>query len=269
MLADLGYDDETIAGCPTPLGITSPFRLLSEEGVACLHEVARQLEPHARSIERISRMVRGGVYQSRFLRDFCTSPELSEFISEICDASMLPHTMPHQLGHLNYNPHTIGENVDKWHADTLRVDFVLFVTDPTAIAGGEFQYFNGTKAEADALRADGKSIPQHRVVSPDLPGAGYAVLQQGNMVVHRARRLDAPGERITLVNGYVPADVHFPDFTRFDQLFLADPQHVATSEYTRHAAWIGRERLDRLISESDFVDDRDAFAGHLDTIARE
>lgn len=266
-LATLGYDTQTIASCPTTLAITSAFRILSDEGVACLQEVAHALEPYTRSIERISRMVRGGVYQSRFLRDFCMAPELTEAISSVCDAPMHPHTMPHQLGHLNYNPHDVSQNVDKWHADTLRVDFVLFVTDPNAVAGGEFQYFKGTVTEVAELKKRGEPMPHDRIVSPELPGPGYAVLQQGNMVVHRAKGLDAPGERITLVNGYVPADLSFPDFTRFDQLFLADPQHIAASEYTRHTAWMARERLQRMIDASEFGDDRDAFAGNLEDIA--
>ena len=129
-LKAFGYGDDEIASCPTSLAVTSPFRILSDEGVACLQEVARGLEPYTRSIERISRMVRGGVYQSKFLRDLCTAPELTEAISEICDTPLYPHTMPHQLGHLNYNPFVAGENVDKWHVDTLRIDFVMFVTDP-------------------------------------------------------------------------------------------------------------------------------------------
>ena len=118
--------------------------------------------------------------------------------------------MPHQLGHLNYNPEQAGENVDKWHADTLRIDFVLFVTDPNAIEGGEFEFFRGTTDEVRKLKADGQPLPADRVVAAPIPGPGYAVLQQGNMVVHRAKALSAPGERITLVNGYVPADMRFP-----------------------------------------------------------
>ncbi|MEL7543699.1 MAG: hypothetical protein AAGJ70_07985, partial [Pseudomonadota bacterium] len=154
-----------------------------------------------------------------------------------------------------------------WHADTLRVDFVLFVTDPNAVEGGEFQYFNGTVAEVAELKKQGAPLPAEQIVSPELPGPGYAVLQQGNMVVHRAKGLDAPGERITLVNGYVPADLSYPDFTRFDQLFLADPKHVATSEYTRHTAWMARERLRGMIENTPYGEDRDAFASDLEGIA--
>lgn len=266
-LQDLGYAPEEIAACPTGLGITSCFRILSDEGVACLLEVARSLEPYIRGVERISRMVRGGAYQSRFLRDVCLSPDVTQWISEICEAPMMPHSIPHQLGHLNYNPLQVGENVDKWHVDTLRVDYVMFITDPNAVDGGEFEYFLGTKHEAKALHRAGQKLPPERTIAPDLPGPGYAVLQQGNMVVHRAKGLRQAAERITMVNGYVPSDPNFPDYTRFDQLYLADPPHIAASEYARHAAWVGRERLQAFIDESIYSADRSAIAAKLECVA--
>ena len=266
-LGEFGYGQEVVRSCPCDLAVTSAFRILSDEGVAAMLEVAHALEPYARGIERISRMVRGGAYQSRFLRDLCTAPELTAFIAEICGTPLLPHTMPHQLGHLNYNPYVPGENVDKWHADTLRIDFVMFVTDPNAVEGGEFQYFHGTTDEVAALKREGQPLPSHKVVSPQVPGPGYAVLQQGNLVVHRARGLDGPGERITMVNGYVPAVIDFPDFTRFDQLFLADPPHVAGTEYARHIAWMARESLDARIDDLAFTEDRAVLAGELERVA--
>ncbi len=194
-LEDLGYGAEDVAKCPTDLGITSCFRVLSDEGVACLLEVARRLEQFTTSNPRIARNVRGGVYRSRFLRDFCLSPDVTETISKICKAPLTPHTIPHQLGHLNYNPLEVGQNVDKWHVDTLRIDYVMFVTDPNAVEGGEFEYFAGTKGEMAALHKSGQGLPVGRIVAPRLPGPGYAILQQGNMVVHRAKALTRPGER--------------------------------------------------------------------------
>lgn len=266
-LADMGYAEEERAGCPTQLGITSTFRVLSDEGAACLLEVARGLEPYVSSNARISRNVRGGAYQSKFLRDLCLSPDVTEVISQLCDAPMLPHTIPHQLGHLNFNPLKVGENVDKWHTDTLRVDFVMFVTDPNSVEGGEFEYFNGTKHEMAALKAKGQAIPQDRIVAADLPGPGYAVLQQGNLVVHRAKGLRAPGERITMVNGYVAADTAFEDYCRFDQLRLVDPEHVAASEYSRHMTWMGREMLNAQLSKFQFSKDRGAMAQNMEDVA--
>lgn len=267
-LRELGYPEDTVAACPTDLGITSTFRILSDEGTACLLEVARNLTPYIRSAGvRVPRMVRGGVYHSKFLRDFCTAPELTEVISTLCGAPMHPHTIPHQLGHLNYNPLEVGRNVDKWHVDTLRVDFVLFVTDPNLIEGGEFEYFNGTVDEVRALREAGQDLPEEKIMQAALPGAGYGVLQQGNMVVHRAKGLREEGERITLVNGYVPADVSYPDYSRFDQLCQVDPDNIAASEYARHVAWMGREALNGEIETFQFSPDRKAYADKLDRVA--
>jgi len=266
-LHELGYSPEEIASCPTGLAITSCFRILSEEGVACLLEVARSLECHVRGVERISRMVRGGAYQSRFLRDLCLSPDVTQWISEICRIPVMPHSIPHQLGHLNYNPLKVGENVDKWHVDTLRIDYVMFVTDPNVVEGGEFEYFLGTRHEAKSFHRAGQTLPPERVIAPRLPGPGYAVLQQGNMVVHRAKGLRRAAERITMVNGYVPSDPHCPDYTRFDQLYLADPPHVAASEYARHAAWVGRERLQAFIDGSIYSADRAAIAAEIEAVA--
>lgn len=269
MLEAFGYSEAEIQACPTLFAITSPFRVLSTEGAECLLEVARSLSASVKPNPRIERCVRGGAYQSRFLRDFCLSMDVAEFMGGICGAPLLPHTIPHQLGHLNYNSETVGANVDKWHYDTLRIDYVLFVTDPASISGGEFEYFQGTKHAFKALRDAGEAPPADQIMSANAPGPGYAVLQQGNMVVHRAKGLTAPGERVTCVNGYVSALANYPDFTRFDQLYMVDPPHVVASEYARHAAWIGREALDAQINAFQFTEDREALAASLDRAAQD
>ncbi len=262
-LAELGYGTADIAACPTDLAITGPFRLLSEEGVAALYEVSKQLERNAISCDRIERMVRGGVYRSRFLRDLCLAPELTAFLSALCGTPVAPHTLPHQLGHLNFQPREVGRNVDRWHHDTLGLDFVLPVTDPTKLRGGEFQYFHGTVQEAAALKQIGTEIPAERAVSVAFPGPGYAVLQQGNMVVHRAKALETPSERITMVNGYVFLDVDYADPTDFGQLRLVDPADAINTEWTRHKAWLAREKLARLVEELPFTADRDVLIAAL------
>ena len=96
------------------------------------------------------------------------------------------------------------------------------------------------------------------------------------MVVHRAKGLSAPGRRITMVNGYVPRDVNFPDYARFDQLCHADGNEVAGAEFARNAAWMARERLDaqmRGISYDDAPADNaamfEALADEAARVARE
>jgi hypothetical protein len=171
-LGALGYTQDAVAACPTDLAITHAFRILSEEGVAALREVALQLERDATAGRRIARRVRGGAYRSRFLRDFCRCPVVAAHLSAIAGLALAPHTMPMHLGHLNFAPDDLDRPVDRWHHDTLGFCHVLMLSDPASLEGGEFQYFLGTKAEADALAATGLAPAEERVVSPGFPGAG-------------------------------------------------------------------------------------------------
>lgn len=251
-LNDLGYGDETAKTTPTEIAATSCFRILSDEGVAAMYHVCKQLEAFTTSNPRISRNTRGGVYRSAFLRDFTLSIEVTEHLSAIMKTPLLPHAMPHQLGHLNYQPLVVGENIDKWHYDTLQVDYVMFVTDPNDVEGGEFQYFKGTREEMAALKEAGQPFPSDRIIAPELPGAGYGVLIQGNYVVHQAKALLAEGERITLVNGYSYADLKIPDYTALDQLVYADPETLCCAEYTRSLALRCAQRLQPLVNTPDY-----------------
>ena len=173
-LSDLGYTGETLENAPANFAATSVFRVLSPEGAETLYRTVKRLEEFTTSNPRIERNVRGGVYRSKFLRDLCLSPDINEFLSDIVDLKLMPHTIPHQLGHLNFNPRNIGKNVDKWHVDTLRFDYVMFVTDPAKNQGGQFQYFKGTKEEMAAFKKAGQEVHTERVISPVMPGPGYA-----------------------------------------------------------------------------------------------
>lgn len=255
-LSELGYGDEIAGTTPTSVAATSCFRVLSDEGVAAMYHVCKQLEAFTTSNPRISRNMRGGVYRSQFLRDFSTSVELAEHVSAIMQTPLLPHAMGHQLAHLNYQPLTVGENVDKWHYDTLQADFVMFVTDPNTVEGGEFQYFKGTRDEMAAIHQAGQTIPPERIIAPAMPGAGYAVLMQGNYVVHQAKGILSEGERITLVNGYNYGDTNVADYTAFQQLLHVDPANYVAAEYARQMALRCAQQLQGCINHSDFTADK-------------
>ncbi len=262
-LSDLGYDAETIKKCPTDLAISSAVRLLSDEGVKVMRDTARSLRKFAVNCERIENMVRGGVYQSRFLRDFCLCGEVTDFISDIFGTPVSPHTMPLHLGHLNFAPDDLTRSVDKWHHDTLSLDYVLMLSDPNQLFGGEFQYFKGTHEQAKEISDKGDSIPSERVVSPRFPGAGYAFVLHGYMVVHRGAKLTRPAERITLVNGYVPLNTEIDDVCRFPDLSVVDPHHVLFTEWARHKAWLSMGRLQTLVDEIPFTDDKRVITHYL------
>ena len=138
--------------------------------------------------------------------------------------------------------------------DTLQVDYVMFVTDPKKVEGGEFQYFNGTKEEMAKLSAKGKRVPADRIIAPAMPGPGYAVLMQGDHVVHQACGIK-DGERITLVNGYTYLDPMVRDYTAIGQILHADPKSVVIAEYARHMALRCEALLNDTISQPDYQTD--------------
>ena len=253
MLAELGYDPPGIDGTATGMAASAPFRILSHEGAAVALDIARRLRAFARPAgDRIEHTVRGGCYRSRWLRDLCISPDVTELMCGIYGAEVAPHTMPAHLGHLNYEPTRLEDAVDKWHHDTIPLDYVMMVSDPSTLPGGRFEYFLGTKAEAEALAAAGRTPPPDRVVVPDVPGPGWAIALHGNMVVHRGAALTAPAERITMVNAYVAMDRQLGDQSRSRDLIGVDDPASLYFEWVRHAAWRAEGRLRKLIDDVPF-----------------
>ena len=108
-------------------------------------------------------------------------------------------------------------------------------------------------------------MPAERVVAPALPGAGHAVLMQGNYVVHQAKALRAPGERITLVNGYSFARTDVPDYTAWKQLLNVDPPGAVLAEYTRQMALRCVDGLQDSINRPDYAAPREH---HLERLRR-
>jgi hypothetical protein len=131
-------------------------------------------------------------------------------------------------------------------------DYVMFVTDPNKNEGGQFQYFYGTKDEMAEIKKNDNQVPFDRIISPKIPGPGYAVFQQGKHVVHRATGLTSPGERITLVNGYMASDPSIKDYTKFGELCNVDPLEIISREFTNHTATHVKKLLEEKILHKNF-----------------
>ena len=265
MLTDLGYRLDEIAATATPVAFSTPFRILSDDGAAVLLDTARRLRAfQTNARDRIENMVRGGCYRSRWLRDLCLSSEVTEMMAQVYGTAVAPHSMPLHLGHLNYEPASVGDAVDKWHHDTLALDYVMMVSDPTTLPGGRFEVFLGTKGDAATLAAAGKRPPTDRVLVPDFPGPGWAIALHGNMVVHRGAPLDSSAERITMVNGYVSLDRSGDDQSRSRDLVGIDDPAVLATEWARHAAWRGVGRLQKVVDDLPFGIDNERAADQLE-----
>ena len=258
-LADLGYSAEIAEQCPSPVAVTSAFRVFSDEGLAEMQECARRMKSNRNQADgtgqnRLGSYIRGAGYRSQFVRDFCESPELLAFLSEIVGAPLARHSMPSVACGINYAPEDISRAVDTWHVDSVSFDMVILLTDPQTFRGGEFQYFRGTKSEGEKiLQVKGEEgaaaeLPADRVCAMDFPGAGHGFVQQGNMVFHRACRLLEKADRVTMIPSFVVLDDSKPEGSNIRALSRwSDPGMAA--ELARHEAWLAREKLRRLIEE--------------------
>ena len=73
-LTDLGYAVSEVSNKATAIAASTPFRILSDEGVAVMQAVALRLQVFTRAAgERIERTVRASCYRSRWLSDFFVS----------------------------------------------------------------------------------------------------------------------------------------------------------------------------------------------------
>ena len=261
-LLDLGYTEDDVAKTGCPIAFTTPFRILSEEGAARLEEVVKLLREQTQGggFERAqsnSRLVyvAGGVYRSKFLRDLCNSVDIAAFLSEVAQIPLVPHSLPSQQIYINYPPTHLDEDVDRWHADSIGFDYVMLATDPASFEGGEFEVFLGTVSEAAEilgvnaaeinLRVN-RELPSNRTFQFSFPAAGFAVFQQGFRVVHRGRRLSKPGDRITVVPGYVAQDPYTAEVNDLENISTY-PEPAIEAELVRHAAWRSGQKLHRLL----------------------
>jgi hypothetical protein len=250
--ADFGPGAEG-AGVFSRVAVTSPFRILNDEGLCVLQAVCRELEAFATESVRIPKRMRGGVYRSNFLRGLVSDPELLSFVRELAQAPLEPHPVFHHAAHLNYAPDDLRKHVDQWHYDSVSFDIVMMVTDPRGMKGGRFEYFHGPVEEGVAILEEGRDLPPERVVSVEFPGPGWCILQQGHRVLHRATRLEEPGERITLVASFWTPDPALADPTDLRVLLKADGRDVALVEWSRYAALVAARRLERFAAEEAVV----------------
>ena len=258
-LTDFGYTPEQQKDSPYPIAVTSPFRILSDEGVSLLRQIVHELTQFKRKSDRMANYIRGALYYSQFLRDFCHSQEVNDFISKLAGAPARPHPMSLYQAHINLKPEDAKKEVDRWHTDTVILDYVLMLTDPKSFEGGHFEFFQCTRREAIRSLVKEDGLPN--VVKVEFPKAGFAILQQGHKVVHRANRVDAGNERTTLVQSFIPTTAEFADISRLADCKLVDPPEYLYTEWARYKALMASEKLQTLIAKLPYTTDK-SFISH-------
>ncbi len=264
-LSDLGYAAEQIADCPSNFGVSSAFRIFSAEGSNIMRELCQQMYANRNSSlgtgnNRLGSYIRGAGYRSKFIRDFCDSPELASHLSKIAGIEMARHSVPAVACGVNYAPQDINRAVDSWHTDSVAFDMVIMLSDPEQIDGGEFQFFHGTKQEGETLlgvtgeQGGTSELPAERVQTIPFPAAGFGFMQQGNMIFHRACKLNQRCERITMIPSFVVTPATANDATNSVNMSNWDDPGIVP-ELTRHEAWRAGARLGALIDDVQLDDD--------------
>lgn len=237
----------------SPVAITGPFRFLSDEGAETLRAICTELEGYATGMERIPKKLRGSVYRSAFLRGMAFDPTVLAFLSELAQVRLEPHPVHHHAVHINYAPDDLSLNVDQWHRDAVAFDYVLLASDPRGMQGGRFEYYAGPVEEGRELLLAGEPLPPEKVRSPEFPAAGWAVLQQGHRVLHRACKLEERFPRITVVNSFWAPVPGLDDPTDLPTLLKIDGREVALTEWSRFQALVAAHRLEHFAAtQTDF-----------------
>lgn len=273
-LTDLGYSEDAAKQCPSEFGVSSAFRILSDEGLKIMRDICLKMYDNRNvsigtGVNRLGSYVRGAGYRSSFIRSFCDSPELAEHLSRIAGVSLARHSVPAVACGVNYAPDDIRNAVDTWHTDSVAYDVVMMLSDPSKIEGGEFQYFHGTKEEGQSILGisgeEGRDaeLPKDRVMTIPFPYAGYGFLQQGNMIFHRACRLLKKVERMTMIPSFVVTPETANDATNSVNMASWDDPCI-TAELTRHEVWRASARLNQLVETISLHDDNAALAQQID-----
>lgn len=256
-LQALGYSSDDIKTCPSDFGVSSAFRILSDEGLAIIRDICLKMYDNRNisvgtGVNRLGSYVRGAGYRSKFIKDFCDSPELAQHLSAMAGTKLARHSVPAVACGVNYAPEDLRRAVDSWHTDSVAYDIVMMLSDPHTLDGGEFQYFHGTKTEGqDILGISGEEgidseLPEDRIVTVPFPAAGYGFMQQGNMIFHRARKLNKRAERMTMIPSFVVVPAHVDDGTNSVNMAGWDDPGLP-AELTRHEAWRAAARLGQLV----------------------
>src|SRR2546430_13768273 len=178
--AEFGHvDDEEVL--LSPVAVTEPFRVLSDEGVAVALEIARGLEEIAVGDARSKRM-RGCTYRSRFFDGMYRDPELVSFLAELAQADLREHPVGYHRVQLNFAPEELTRDVDVWHYDVVAYDFVMILTDPAPMKGGNTEFFRGTIEEGMRILSERGELPSERIGKIEYPDPGWAFLQQGHRI---------------------------------------------------------------------------------------
>lgn len=232
----------------SPVAVTEPFAILTDEGAAIARVIADELEAIACADERSKRLRGCGDY-SEFFAGMYGDTRLIEFLSDLARADLRPHPMWKHRVQLNFPPDELSRAIDPWHYDVVAFDFVMLLTDPTRMTGGNTEYFRGPVSEGQRLLKQAGTLPKERIVPVKYPAAGWGFLQQGHQVLHRVAPLEGSCRRISMVASYYCADPVFREPTSLTVVRKIDGVDTALRQWASYAAYRTIAKLDHFLAQ--------------------
>jgi hypothetical protein len=201
-MEDIGYP---ATNGVSPIAVSEPFRLFSEEAVDNMRAEVLDEEVQAKysyTSDIAPKQIRGYAPKyGKFIFEAWKSPATLAIISKIAGVDLVP-VMDYEIGHVNIsmpgakkehdNSVIIADDDQKavvgWHRDSYPFVCVLMMSDTTGMIGGETALKTG-KGEIKKVRG---------------PQKGCAIVLQGRYIDHQALRAFGGQERITMVTSFRP-----------------------------------------------------------------
>ncbi|KAF7906099.1 hypothetical protein EAF00_000378 [Botryotinia globosa] len=210
-MEDIGY---SATSGVSPVAVSEPFRLFSEEAVNVMREEIfdkEVQEKYSYTSDIAPKQLRGyAPDHGKFIYEAWKHPETLAIISKIAGVDVVP-VMDYEIGHVNLSVPGKKRNHDSsvliseedekpivgWHRDSYPFVCVLMMSDTTGMVGGE-----------TALRTGFGDIKKVRG-----PSKGCAVVLQGRYIDHQALQAFGGQERVTMVTSFRPRSPRVRDDT--------------------------------------------------------
>lgn len=263
-VTEIGYSREFSQELACNLAYTSPFRVLSDEGVLDLRRVADNLSQVKKTLSSGPLDEFGNAaYLSPFIEEVALSPDIKKFLSSIAEQDIAPYVRKHFLAALNVGKVSEGTSIRNWHNDYQSLNLIIFLDDPDTHMGGKLQVYKGTKEEAEAFIRAKKDLPKGKIETISPPEAGYATFIQGSLLIHGVTPLrQGDTLRRTLVLGYRP-DTLLGNVYEHEGV-APDHPNCKYPEAAKQAAYLTIQRLEDFIKKDIFTDDQDFVSRKLD-----
>lgn len=241
------------------LAFTSPFRILTDEGIQEIKKIIKSYEndPYInQSNDRHPLCMRGLSRVSTFIRDLNRCSIIDDRLSIFAHDPVCAHGMTFNYSQINVGKIGSDRPVDMWHVDSVDYVLVIILSDMEGAEGGELQVATQNRDSAlNILRKKGR-LDNTECMTVKYPGAGYAIFMQGSKILHHVTAVKSAKEpRMSLVNSYMTRNVFKPDMTRYRLFQESDSKDISGLDFARQKAWRVGGMMKYIVEEVNYGDE--------------